>query len=141
MGNGGEDAMLTQDSLNSSKPSLDSLAMWRDGSTARANPEAADQRRPVQRAGVAISWELGSSGGHYEVFFIALRWGVWYAGLGGGGEGYVSKFVCVFVAAVIKHSYSLGDFDDTGSAKCYPQWIVHAGRGGQASWVEEEGAF
>ena len=53
--------LMTEDSLKFSEPSMDSLAMWREGA-ARAGADDQTPRRPLHKAGVSVSWELGSAG-------------------------------------------------------------------------------
>lgn len=62
----GEDSntLMTEDSLKYSEPSLDSLSMWRDGAARPGADSAA--RQPLHKAGVAVSWELGSATGTFQ---------------------------------------------------------------------------
>ncbi|CAM9288027.1 unnamed protein product, partial [Scytosiphon promiscuus] len=60
-GTAGEDTVFTEDSLKFSETSLDSLAAGREGSARTRGATAGTAQPPVRRAGVAISWELGSA--------------------------------------------------------------------------------
>lgn len=54
--------LMTEDSLKFSEPSLDSLAMWREGAARAGADDNAAGQQPFHRVGVAVSWDMGSAG-------------------------------------------------------------------------------